>query len=696
MVTINPTSARLMHVMWCFLEILSSVFLQKGFWAAAPRQKRKNSPRKPRASQQKRSARSGQGNGGGPFDFWRFMRYLATLAIWSFVALCLIVGWFALDLPRVDFATEITRRPSITLTASDGSLLTSYGDQYGETLSVDDMSPWIAKAVLAIEDRRFYQHWGVDPIGLLRAIVANLQAGRTVQGGSTITQQTAKNVFLTQERTLKRKVQELLLAFWLEWTFSKDQILSLYLNRVYLGAGTYGMEAASRKYFGISARRVNSYQAAVLAGLLKAPSRYNPRHSRENAHKRAKVVLQAMVDAEMLHANQAATASRHGRNYLKTIPSYSTTGRYFSDFVLDQLGDLVGTINTDVTVKTTLHPGAQESAERALKTILNQYGKPRHVDQGAVVVMSPDGALRAIVGGLDYRESQYNRATQAQRQPGSAFKPFVYLAALESDDITLETLVDDAPLTIKDWSPENFDRTFRGPITVREAFARSINTAAVRLGLQTGLKRVAQTARRFGLTVSDIGAESPAMTLGTESNTLLSLTTAYAPFANGGFSVWPHTILEVTTHSGHTLYKRLESHRSRLMETEDVADMNDLLSASLSWGTGRSAALHTHPGGAKTGTSQDYRDALYIGYTANYITGVWVGNDDSRPMKGVTGSTLPAMTWKKVMKDLHRGLPPQKIPFSDKSNAGMLGAESRTNSDSADQIDRLQNIFGRR
>ena len=659
----------------------------------AVHKKKKISPRKSRTSRQHPSPRRGKES--GPSHFWRFMRHVATVAIWGFVALCVVVGWFALDLPRVDFATEITRRPSITLTASDGSLLTSYGDQYGDTLSVDEMSPWISKAVLAIEDRRFYQHIGVDPIGLLRALAANWRAGRTVQGGSTITQQTAKNLFLTQERTLKRKVQELLLSFWLEWTFSKKQILSLYLNRVYLGAGTYGMEAASRKYFGVSARHVNTYQAAVLAGLLKAPSRYNPRYSRDNAHKRSTVVLQAMVDFGALQEEKAATVMRSGRHYLETLPSYSPTGRYFSDFVLDRLSDLVGTVNTDVTVKTTLSPHAQENAEQALKTVLKQYGKQRHVDQGAVVVMSPDGALRAIVGGIDYRKSQYNRATQAQRQPGSAFKPFVYLAALEGNHVTLETLINDAPLTIKNWSPENFDRTFRGPITVREAFARSINTVAVRLGLQTGLGNVAQTARRFGLHISDVGAESPAMTLGTESNTLLDLTTAYASFANGGFSVWPHAILEVKTRAGHTLYKRLGNGRSRLIEPGDVADMNDLLSASLRWGTGRSAALHGYPGGAKTGTSQDHRDALYVGYTADYVTGIWVGNDEGRPMKGVTGSTLPAMTWKKVMKALHRGLPPKEIPHSDKNDNGLLETQSETIENPADQIDRLQNIFGR-
>lgn len=607
----------------------------------------------------------------------------------------LVLGWFALDLPRIDLAAAMTRKPSITLVAENGDLVANYGDQYGDVVPVDAMSRWLPEAVMAIEDRRFYSHPGIDPLSLLRAAITNWQAGKTVQGGSTITQQTAKNLFLTRDRTLKRKAQELMLALWLEWTFTKDQIFSLYLNRVYLGAGTYGMEAAAQKYFGVSTRNVTPYQAAILAGLLKAPSRYNPENSRTNAHARARTVLQSMVSSGFLTQEQAKRAATQGERYLASLPPPSRTGRYFSDFALDQLDDLIGTVDTDIIVRTTFDNRAQKSAEHALNRVLNRYGKARHASQGAVVVMSPNGAVRAVVGGTDYSTSQYNRATQASRQPGSSFKTFVYLAALEKGLDPNDTVVDE-PLTIRNWSPKNFDRQFRGEVTIREAFALSINTVAVRVAMDTGLRTVARTARRLGLSISPVGEESPAMALGTEDNTLMAMTAAYAPLANGGLAAWPHSILDITTRDGQVLYKRIGTSSTHVIRPDVVARMNHLLGGVITWGTGRSAALD-RPAGAKTGTSQTYRDALYLGYTADYVTGVWVGNDDNSPMKQVTGGTLPAQVWKLVMEDIHSGRPARPIPSA--ADDTMEHPDTPRIPDTwtaADEIDRLQERLGRR
>lgn len=648
----------------------------------------------------RRKAGTGQGSNNGNKRprrslTWRLARWALSIALWVCMAAGLILGWFALDLPRIDLAAAMTRKPSITLVAENGDLVASYGDQYGDVVPVNAMSRWLPEAVMAIEDRRFYSHPGIDPLGLLRAVITNWQAGQTVQGGSTITQQTAKNLFLTRDRTLKRKAQELMLAFWLEWTFTKDQIFSLYLNRVYLGAGTYGMEAAAQKYFGVSTRNVTPYQAAILAGLLKAPSRYNPENSRTNAHARARTVLQSMVSSGSLTQEQAERATTQGEYYLASLPSPSRTGRYFSDFALDQLDDLIGTVDTDIIVRTTFDNRAQKSAEHALNSVLNQYGTARNAHQGAVVVMSPNGAVRAVVGGTDYSTSQYNRATQASRQPGSSFKTFVYLAALEKGMDPNDTVVDE-PLTIRNWSPKNFDRQFRGEVSIREAFARSINTVAVRVAMDTGLRTVARTARRLGLSISPVGEESPAMALGTEDNTLMAMTAAYAPLANGGLAAWPHSVLDITTRDGQVLYKKIGTSNTRIIRPDVVARMNHLLGEVITWGTGRSAALD-RPAGAKTGTSQTYRDALYLGYTADYVTGVWVGNDDNSPMKQVTGGTLPAQVWKRVMEDIHRGRPVRPIPSATDST--MERTETARTPDSwttADEIDRLQEMFGRR
>ncbi|MFA7429063.1 MAG: PBP1A family penicillin-binding protein [Rhodospirillaceae bacterium] len=593
------------------------------------------------------------------------VRWLLVLGVWGTVAAAMVVAWFAYDLPDLDDVAGITRRPSVTVLASNGAQIAAFGQLYGDVVPVKEMPVYLPGAVMAVEDRRFYDHWGIDLFGIGRAAAVNLMRGRVVQGGSTITQQTAKNLFLSHERSFKRKIQEVLLAVWLETRFTKDQILTLYLNRVYLGAGTYGMEAAAQRYFGRSARDVSVYQAAMLAGLLKAPSRYNPLTSATSAEARTAVVLRAMVDAGMLTEDQASAAQASGVQAVAGVRR-AGSGRHFADWVMETVGDYVS-LDQDVTVRTTLDPRIQDVAEQALATTLAARGGKAGATEGAVVVLSPEGAVRAMVGGRDYAASQFNRAVQAVRQPGSAFKPVVYLAALESG-LRPDDRVLDAPITVEKWSPTNYDGTFRGEVTLREAAARSLNTPVVRLQERVGRARVIAAARRLGLT-GDLPA-TPSLALGTEEMSLLPLTAAYAPFANGGALAMPHGITEIIGRDGTVLYQRGGSGGGRAVEPAVVGAMNDMLSAALSWGTGKAAALD-RPAAAKTGTSQSHRDAWFIGYTADLVTGVWIGNDDDRPMKGVTGGGLPAEVWKKVMVEAHRGLPPRALPTAPDDGNGL-------------------------
>ncbi len=462
----------------------------------------------------------------------RLVIWGGSAAIWTLVLLGGLIAWYAYDLPEVDGVAAAARQPSVTLLSADGTLLASYGEVHGARVDVAELPPHLSLAVLAVEDRRFYQHGGVDLRGLLRASLANLRAGRIVQGGSTITQQLAKNLFLTSERTLKRKIQELLLALWLERKFTKDQILSLYLNRVYLGAGTYGVDAAARRYFDKPAAEVNLYEAALLAGLLKAPSRYNPARSEDRAARRTAQVLAAMTDAGFITADEAGRA-RSGTT--RGRAAAGAQARYFTDWVLAQVSAYIGPADRDLTVITTLNPRTQRIAEQELAALLDGVGAERRVGQGALVMMDPGGAVRAMVGGRSYDASQFNRATQALRQPGSAFKPFVYLAGLE-DGLRPGHKLDDAKVTVEGWSPRNYGGKYFGRVTLREAFARSLNSVAVRISERAGRDRVVAAARRLGIT-SELAAH-PSIALGASEVTLLELTGAYATFANRGHGAW--------------------------------------------------------------------------------------------------------------------------------------------------------------
>lgn len=608
--------------------------------------------------------RRGGGAGGGrgarakPARRRTWLKRLAVwglvLFIWLGVAGAAVIGYYAYDLPDVGRLAETTRRPNVSLLAADGTPLAAFGDLYGEAVQVRNLPPYVPQAVLAVEDRRFYEHPGIDLLGLVRAIYVNLRAGRVVQGGSTISQQLAKVLFLKPDRTVKRKVQELLLAFWLERRFTKDQILSLYLNRVYLGAGTYGWDAAAQRYFDKPAEDLSLYEAALLAGLIKAPSRYNPARSADLAESRALLALESMVEAGFITPAEKLRAAAHKSGGRTTRSRYA---RYFADWVLSQVPSFVGAIDRDLVVKTTLDPKLQRIAEEETQALLAKDGAERKVEQAAVVALTPGGAVRAMVGGRNYGESQFNRAAQALRQPGSAFKPFVYLAAIEGGYRADDRMVD-KPVQVAGWKPRNYGGRYYGEVTLREAFARSLNSVAVQLAQNVGPKRVAAAARRMGIT-SDIQSDL-SISLGTSEVTLLELTGAYAVLANRGNGVWPFGIEQITDRSGRILYRREGSGPGKVLSGPGINSLTDLMTAAVVWGTGK-AAHPGRPAAGKTGTSQGFRDAWFVGFTADLVAGVWVGNDDGSAMDKVTGGTLPARLWSAVMRRGLEGVPARPL-----------------------------------
>ncbi|TGD94286.1 transglycosylase domain-containing protein [Methylobacterium nonmethylotrophicum] len=579
------------------------------------------------------------------------------LGLWGLVAVAGIVAYHASQLPPIDQLAVPKRPPNIAILASDGSLLANRGETGGRTVSIRELPPYLPRAFVAIEDRRFYNHLGIDPIGIARAIAQNLTRRGVAQGGSTLTQQLAKNLFLTQERTASRKIQEAILALWLEHTYSKDEILALYLNRVYFGAGAYGVEAAAQRYFAKPAKDVTLAEAAMLGGLVQAPSRLAPNRNLAAAQARAAQVLAAMQDLGFAKPNDVTAALAQPAKPARAAGGGSAN--YVADLVMDVLDDYVGKIETDVSVQTTVDPSLQGIAERALVDELNQKGGRFNVAQGAVVAMRPDGAIRALIGGRDYAQSQFNRATTAKRQPGSAFKPFVYLAAVERG-LTPDTVRDDAPVSIKGWSPENFSRSFSGPITLREALAHSVNTVAVRLSQEVGPKAVVQTAQRLGIT-SPLQANA-SIALGTSEVTPLELVGAYAAFANGGTGVIPYVIASVKTVDGRSVYKRGPSGLGRVIEPGAVGMMNAMMHEVFASGTAKKGDIPGWDLAGKTGTTQDFKDAWVVGYSGTLVTGVWLGNDDNEATKRVSGGNLPVEVWNRVMTAALRGDKPVPLP----------------------------------
>ena len=619
---------------------------------------------RPRRSSGRRSGRGG--GGGGQWQpprrqsrsvFGMLVYWSLVLAVWAGIGGAGLVAYYAAQLPPIDQLAVPKRPPNIAILGDDGTLLANRGDTGGPAIHLNELPQYLPKAFIAIEDRRFYSHYGIDPLGIGRALLRNVIGRGGMQGGSTLTQQLAKNLFLTQERTLGRKMQEAILAVWLEHKYSKDQILELYLNRVYFGAGAYGVEAATQKYFGHSARQATLPEAAMLAGLMKAPTKLAPNRNLEGATERAAQVITAMAQEGHITETMAQLALSHSAKPAHDNGAGSIN--YAADYVMDLLDENVGAIDEDIVVTTTLSHHLQATAEQALTAELDAKGSRWNVSQGAVVTLGPNGEIKALVGGRNYADSQFNRVIAAHRQPGSSFKPFVYLTALERG-LTPDTIREDAPITIKGWSPENASRDYQGPVTLTKALAMSLNTVAVRLGLEVGAKAIANTAHRLGIT-SDLQANA-SIALGTSEVTPLEMASAYVPFANGGIGVQPHIILRVRTADGKLLYQRKGSSNGRIIEPQYVAMMNAMLQETLLTGTARKAELPGWQAAGKTGTSQDYRDAWFIGFTSQYVTAVWLGNDDSSPTKKVSGANLPVEIWSRFMKEAHKNIPPQGLP----------------------------------
>lgn len=587
----------------------------------------------------------------------RGLYWLLVSGLWGVIGVAVMLAWYAYDLPDTSALDKPRASAGITLLDRNNAIIGSRGDTVGASLRLREMPVHLLRAVIATEDRRFYEHAGIDPYGLARAIIANVWAGRVVQGGSTITQQAAKNIFLTPERNLRRKAQEFLLALWLERKFTKDEILEMYLNRVYMGSGSYGIAAAAQKYFGKNVIELTLSESAMLAGLLKAPSRYSPVNDPMLARARQEQVLSNMVEAGFL-TPQAQTAALAQPLSFGNIGN-SQDSQYFIDWVLDQLPDFIGRPQGDLIIVTTLDKAMQSAAGQAIGAALEADGARLSVNQGALLALAPDGAVRAMAGGRAYGQSQFNRATQAKRQPGSAFKPFVYLAALEQG-LHPESVIRDSPIILNKWQPRNFKNVYLGDVTLRYALAESINTVAVKLSEATGRKRVIEAAHRMGI-VAEL-TPTPAVALGVSEVSLLELTAAYVPFASGGYSAVPYAIMEVRTPHGRVLYRRQHDMRVRVIGDRAYHQMNDMLTHALAHGTGKAARLAGRMAAGKTGTSQDYRDAWFIGYSGPLIAGIWFGNDDGAAMKGVTGGGLPARTWKSFMDRALKSEPVADVP----------------------------------
>ncbi len=542
------------------------------------------------------------------------------------------------------------REYAVTFLDVNGEMIGRRGIRQDDAIPLKEIPQVVIKAALATEDARFYQHFGVDLQGTMRAILANARAQGVVQGGSTLTQQLAKNLFLSPERSIRRKVHEAFLALWIEARLTKNEILKLYLDRSYMGGGAYGVEAAAQFYFGKSIRDVNLSEAAMLAGLFKAPSKYAPHANPEAARARQNLVLNRMLDVGFISQGELIEARRNPPKVISQKDFQSPD--YFLDWAYGEAREIVEGqgLSADyvLEVKTTVDLKLQQQAQQAINDMLDQYGKVKRVSQAALVSMQPDGALKAIVGGRDYEASQFNRATDALRQPGSSFKPFVYLAALENG-YTPRSIVYDKPVRIGNWSPKNYSHRYRGRTTLTNALAHSYNTVPVHLMKAIGRDKIVKAARQAGLQ-SPI-KPIPSMPLGTNEVTVIDITTGYATFANGGVLATPYTVLEIRRPNGDLLYshERNAPKAKQAIKPEVVADLNYMLNQVVVAGTGRRSKLGFTPQAGKTGTTQAYRDAWFIGFTADFVTGVWFGNDNYSEMNRVTGGSLPAMTWKAYM-----------------------------------------------
>lgn len=557
------------------------------------------------------------------------------------------------ELPRLP---EIRRDPQITYVDRSGAVIGVRGGRYAPPVDLGRLPAHVPAAFVAIEDRRFYEHNGVDARGIARALVVAVGEGKATQGASTITQQLARNLFLSQDRTLERKATEIAYALQLERTYSKKQILALYLSRVYFGSGAYGLEAAAQRYFNKPAAKLTVREAAILAGVLKSPTNYNPALETEAALARSKLVLDAMVETGAISPATRKKALAQTPRIWKTAPTAGA--QYFIDWIDGQVRQTAGKVRQDVIVETTLDLPMEMAAADAARRTVAAHASAR-AEQAAVVAIDGQGRVRALVGGTDYARAPYNRAASAKRQAGSAWKPFVYLTALEAG-LTPDAPVVDEPVTIAGWSPDNYTLTHLGPITLEQAAAQSVNTVAARLADEVGRQNVAATARRLGI-VSAVNTD-PAMALGTSLVTPLEMTAAYTAFANGGMRVQPYGIERIRTRSGVTLYQRKPQPPVAAVANPPLSDLNRMLRTAIASGTGARAKVPGYDLAGKTGTTSDYRDAWFCGYTGGLAACAWMGRDDNTPMGRITGGGAPAELWRGFMATALRRVPVQAIP----------------------------------
>ncbi len=594
------------------------------------------------------------------------LRWLLITFIWLVLLSSMAVTWSLLNLPETE-SIQISRQPSITFLDKDGRIIASYGDIYGRSIKFNSLPKNLINAVIVTEDKRFFNHFGIDIKGIFRAAYINIKKGRIVQGGSTITQQLAKNLFLTPERSFTRKLHELILSLWLELRFSKKQILSIYLNRVYLGSGTYGVQAASEKYFNKKVEDLNLYESAVIASLLKAPSRYNPIANKDLSQKRASLVLENMAKNKMITTTKVNEAKYNNEKYSKfTTPPKST--RYFIDWLLPRVKAYVGEINEDLIVRTTLDVKLQKIAEDSLNKITTKYPS---ADQSALVGLDLNGGVIAMIGGRDYGDSQFNRVTQAKRQPGSAFKLFVYLAGIENG-FSPDDLVIDSKININGWSPKNYKDKYLGEVSVKDAFSKSINTVAVKISENIGREKVIKMAKLMGINSPILN--SPSLALGTSEVNLLELTAAYDVLANSGNGIFVHGIRSIENTEGKNLFTRKIQGPGRILDSRTVGTMTQMMEETIRSGTGKKAKIN-RPAAGKTGTSQSLRDAWFVGFTSSIVVGVWFGNDDDSPMEKITGGTAPAVLWSDFMQKAHTNIQPRALNYGDDSYNSMV--ESR-------------------
>ncbi|HUN97433.1 MAG TPA: PBP1A family penicillin-binding protein [Bradyrhizobium sp.] len=609
----------------------------------------------------------------GRWKRWVFIEPLSEAATLGLAGLIVLLA-LAVPAFRQTADEDWLKKSDLAVTFLDryGNPIGSRGIKHNDSIPLEDFPDSLIKATLATEDRRFYDHFGIDVTGTFRALVTDAQAGGVRQGGSSITQQLAKNLFLTNERTIERKINEAFLAIWLEARLSKNEILKLYLDRAYMGGGTFGVDGAAHFYFNKSVRDLNLAESAMLAGLFKAPTKYAPHVNLPAARARANQVLDNLVDAGFMTEGQVYGARRNPASVVDR--SEENSPNYYLDYAFDEVRRLVDTFPKSYNervfvVRTAIDMNVQHAAEEAIENELRQYGRDYHATQAATVVADLDGGIRAMVGGRDYGASQFNRATDALRQPGSSFKPYVYTTAL-LNGFTPNSVMVDGPVCIGNWCPQNYGHSYSGRVTLTQAITHSINVIPVKLSIALGGKagpkagraKIIEVARRFGITTPL--PDTPSLPIGADAVTVIEHAVAYATFPNRGKAVTPHAVLEIRTGSGDVVwrYDRDGPKPTQAIPASVAADVAMMMSHVVSEGTARRAQLDGIPTAGKTGTTNNYRDAWFVGYTGNFVCGVWYGNDDYSPMNRMTGGSLPAQTWHDIMVAAHQGVEIKELP----------------------------------